>query len=79
MNAVRDKNLPGSGSGRVLLATWDERYRVGDKILGIRGGRDISFEHGETGHFPFVTSVIYNLMARTIELTLGDLRRGGLR
>lgn len=79
MDAIRDANAPGRGSGQVTLLTWDDYYVPGDRILGIRGGRDISFEHGTTGFFPVVVQVDYHFGSFSVNLALGDLRRAATR
>jgi hypothetical protein len=79
MDRVRDANAPGRGSGQVTLLTWDDWYVPGDRILGIRGGRDISFQHGTTGFYPTVVQVDYAFGSFSVNLALGDLRRSTRR
>lgn len=79
MERIRDANAPGPGSGLVSLLTWDNYYLIGDRILGIRGGRDLSFEHGTTGRYPNIVQIEYNFGAFSVQIALGDLRRASTR
>ncbi len=79
MLSIQDTTRPGTGSGTVRLATWDNWYIPGDRILGIRGGYDVSFEHGSTGHYPNVVQVAFDFETFTVELSLADLRRASIK
>lgn len=80
LNALQELARPGSGSGQVSLLPFDDWYRIGDRVLGIRGGRSISFEHGATGYYPSVIAVIFDLVTGAqVQLGLGDPRRLPIR